>query len=89
MSTTEEFILKQNSYEESVEIGACRKTSIKVSRTRTSDGKCAIFLKIGGEKRIELSNDESTYGDEYVKMASTLATLLRQAVDDPCSLPRT
>jgi hypothetical protein len=85
----EEFILKQNSYEEEVQVDECRSHTIKVSRTRTSAGHCAIFLKVGDKPRIELSNDATTYGDAYTKMASTIATLLRKAIDDPCSLPRT
>jgi hypothetical protein len=88
MSTTEEFILKENTYEEEVQIDEARAVVIRVSRTRASSGQAAIFLKIGSNKRIEISNDATAYGNAYHDVASSIAELLTKAVDDPCALPK-
>jgi hypothetical protein len=88
MQTSEDFLLKQQTYEEEVEIDEARSVTVKVSRTRTSAGQNAIFLKVGAEKRIELSNDATTYGDAYTDVAKAIVNLLTEAMDDPCSLPK-
>lgn len=89
MSTSEEFLLKQNSYSKTVEIDEARSVEIKVSRTRTSEGHCSIFLKIGEEKRIEIANSANTYAGAYTEVAIAIANLLKEAIDNPCALPKT
>jgi hypothetical protein len=89
MSSAEEFLLKENTYEEKVEIDEARTVTVRVSRTRTSDGQAAIFLKIGSNKRIEISNDATTYGDAYIDVAGAIVTLLTRALNNPCALPKT
>jgi hypothetical protein len=89
MSKAEEFLLKEQTYEEKVVIDEARVVTIRVSRTRTSAGQAAIFLKIGDNKRIELSNDATTYGDAYSNVAAAIVALLTRALDNPCQLPQT
>jgi len=89
MSTSEEFLLKQNTYEEEVPIDEARTVLIKVSRTRTSDDNAAIFLKIGDNKRVEITNDANTYGNAYTEVVRSIIDMLTKAVDDPCALPKT
>ena len=89
MPTSEEFLLKENTYEEEVRIDEARVVTVRVSRTRTSKGQAAIFLKVGDNKRIEMSNDATTYGNAYGKVAAAISNLLMKAADDPCALPKT
>jgi hypothetical protein len=88
MSSAEEFLLKENTYEDVVEIDEARMVTLRVSRTRTSTGQAAIFLKIGSNKRIEISNDATTYGNAYLDVAGAIVTLLTKALDNPCQLPK-
>lgn len=86
---TENFLLKEDTYETDVRIDEARAVTVRVSRTRTSAGQAAIFLKVGDNKRIEISNDAKTYGDEYVAVVSAIITLLQKAMDNQCQLPTT
>lgn len=83
-----DFILREKTYEASVNIGTHgMQTTLRVSRTRTSKGQAAIFLKIGDNKRIEFSNDPEAYGDSYSEVVDNVIQLLTQALEDPCSCP--
>ena len=83
-----DFILRERTFKETINIGTQGMLSeIRVSRTRTSDGHAAIFLKLGTNKRIEFSNDAQAYGDNYTDVVKTVIALLTKALEDPCSCP--
>ena len=84
MST--EFVLREQNYESKVLINAALQTTIRVSRTRTSSGDRAIFLKVGEQKRIEFSSGK--YGDKYTEVVTQIIELLTAALEDPCTLPK-
>jgi len=86
MSTAEDFILRERTFLDTVDINRAQLLDIRVSRTRTSKGHAAIFLKIGAEKRIEISREK--YGESYLDIATAIVNTLKQALDDPCSLPK-
>lgn len=84
-----DFILREKTYKETINIGTTGMLSeIRVSRTRTSAGHAAIFLKLGTNKRIEFSNDKDAYGDNYTEVVKTVVALLTKALEDPCSCPK-
>ena len=58
---------------------------IYASRTRNSNGFCMITLHFAGQ-RIDVSIGR--WGDDYEKVAASIARHIKEVVNDPCDLPK-
>jgi hypothetical protein len=56
-----------------------------VKRTRTTEGRAEIELRIDGYVALRFNN--TTYGPGYEQVARDVAKLLLQMADNPCLLP--
>lgn len=56
-------------------------------RWRNSNDSSIIGVRINGKKIIELSNDESGYGDKYELVARVISDMLGAAAYERCLLP--